>query len=363
MVLEALSQETLNFYAPRFIVEIENETLNAIISKAIIDVTVEEKIDEGASFQLTLHDEFDMTTQEFKWLDHELFNVGNNVTIKMGYENDLYIMVMGVITSLEPSFFSSETPTIRIQGQDPSFDYLKRSTPARTFRDKSYSVIAEIIAEEAHLSSEVDNVENYRTTTQKNNNENYLTFLNRLKKEVGYELRLLEQTLYFIEPRDDRDEILTLELGKDIISFRPVMNTTDVVTEVEVRGHNPADPGNPIIGRATAGSERSQESERTRGSQIVEERHRSTKRVITNVTVNSQEHADSIARAELNRAANTFITGDLECIGIPKIRAGEAIRLEKMGVRFSGKYYIIGATHTINASGYRTKISVKRNAV
>ena len=40
MVLETLSQETLNFYAPRFIVEIENETLNAIMSKAIIDVTV-----------------------------------------------------------------------------------------------------------------------------------------------------------------------------------------------------------------------------------------------------------------------------------------------------------------------------------
>ena len=363
MVLEALSQETLNFYAPRFIVEIENETLNAIISKAIIDVTVEEKIDEGASFQLTLHDEFDMTTQEFKWLDHELFNVGNNVTIKMGYENDLYIMVMGVITSLEPSFFSSETPTIRIQGQDPSFDYLKRSTPARTFRDKSYSEIAEIIAEEAHLNSEVDDVENYRATTQKDNNENYLTFLKKLKDEVGYELKLREETLYFIEPRDDRDEILTLELGKDIISFRPVMNTADVVTEVEVRGHNPADPGNPIIGRATAESERSQESERTSGSQIVEERHRSVKRIITNVPVDSQEHADSIARAALNRASDTFIKGEMECIGIPQIRAGETIRLEKMGTRFSGKYYIIGTTHTINASGYRTKISVKRNAV
>ncbi|OEU79108.1 MAG: hypothetical protein BA873_06725 [Desulfobulbaceae bacterium C00003063] len=363
MVLETLSQETLNFYAPRFIVEIENQTLNAIISKAIIDVTVEEKIDEGESFQLTLHDEFDLNTQEFKWLDHELFNVGNNVTIKIGYENDLYIMVIGVITGLEPSFFSSETPTIRITGQDPSFDCLKKSSPARTFTDKSYSEIAEIIAEEAHLSSEVDDVDNYRTTTQKDNNENYLTFLNKLKDEVGYELKLREQTLYFIEPRDDRDEILTLELGKDIISFRPVMNTADVVTEVEVRGHNPADPGNPIIGRATPGSERSQESERTPGSQIVEEQHRSTKRVITNVTVNSQEHADSIARAELNRAADTFITGDLECIGIPQIRAGEAIRLEKMGARFSGKYYIIGTTHTINASGYRTKISVKRNAV
>jgi phage protein D len=363
VVLEELSKETLNFYAPRFIVEIGNKKLNAIMSKAIIDVSVEEKIDEGSSFQLTLHDEFDLNTQKFKWLDHDLFNVGNSVTIKMGYENDLKIMIMGVITSLEPSFFSSETPTIRIRGQDPSFDYLKKSSPARTFPDESYSEIAEIIAREAKLSSEVDDVENYRRPTQKDNNENYLTFLNDLKDEVGYELKLREQTLYFIVPQDNLDEILTLELGKDIISFHPAMNTAEVVAEVEVRGHNPDDPGNPIIGRAAAGSERSQESQRTSGSQIVEERHRSVKRIISNVTVNSQEHANSIARAALNRASDTFITGELVSIGISQIRAGTSIKLEKMGTRFSGKYYVTATTHTINDSGYRTSVTVKRNAL
>jgi phage protein D len=363
MVLETLSKETLNFYAPRFIVEIENQPPNFIMSKAIIDVTIEEKINEGASFQLTLHDEFDLTTQEFKWLDHKDFDVGNKITIKMGYENDLPVMMMGVITSLEPSFFSSETPTISIGGQDLSYDYMKRTTPERTFVDKSYSEIARIIADEAGLLPIVDETSNYRESVRKNNDETYYVFLQRLQREIDYEFSLEGQTMYFIKPVDDRKEILTLELGKDIISFRPRIRTSGCVSEVEVRGHNPRDPSTAIVGRAAAGSERSQESGRRTASQITQERHGEVRRVITDVIVNSVEHANSIARAELNKLSDTLIEGDVECVGIPQIRTGVNIRIKKLGSRFSGKYYVKQTTHTINESGYRTRFEVKRNAL
>ncbi len=363
MVLETLSQETLNFYAPRFIVEIENQTLNAIISKAIIDVNIEEKIDEGASFQLTLHDEFDLNTQEFKWLDHELLNVGNTISIKIGYGKNPYTMIMGNITSLEPSFFSGETPTINIGGQDLSYDYMKRTTPERTFINKTYSEVAQIIASEAGLLPIVDETSNYRETVRKNNDETYYVFLQRLQREIGYEFSLEGQIMYFIKPVDDRTEILTLELGKDIISFRPRIRTSGLVSEVEVRGHNPRDPNTPIVGRAVAGSERSQESGRRTASQITQERHGEVRKVITDVIVNSVDHANSIASAELNKLSDTLIEGDVECIGIPQIRTGVNIRIKKLGNRFSGKYYVKQTTHTINESGYRTRFKVKRNAI
>ena len=70
-----------------------------------------------------------------------------------------------------------------------------------------------------------------------------------------------------------------------------------------------------------------------------------------------------MARAELNRASDTLVEGSGECVGIPQIRTGVTIRLEKMGERFSGKYYVKGVTHTLNDSGYRTRFSVRRNSV
>jgi phage protein D len=363
MALEKISTETLNFYAPRFEVDIEGKKLPANILKVIIDFSVDEKIDEGASFKLTVHDEFDMIAQNFKWLDHMLFNVGNKITIKMGYMNDLYTLMMGNVTSLEPSFFAGETPTLIIGGQDLSYDYIKKTTPERTFVDKSYSDIARTIASEAGLLPVVNNTGIYSPSIRKNNGETYYVFLKRLADEVGFQFSVEGQTMYFIKPKDEKKEITTLELGKDIISFRPALRTSGLVTEVEVRGHNPRNPTQPIIGTARAGSERTQESGRRTGSQIAMERNKNVRRVITNMIVNSVEHANSIAQAELNRASDSLIEGEVECIGIPQIRTGVNIRLEKVGTRFSGKYYVKATTHTINNNGYRTNFSVKRNAV
>ncbi len=362
MTLERISKKNLGFYAPRFEIEIKGQRLTGAMEKIILDLTVEEKVDEGASFSFTVHDEFDLKKQEFKWLDHDLFQVGNSITIRLGYGDNLSTLIMGNITGIEPSFFAGEMPTITVRGQDLSYDYLKRVSPEKTFIDMTYSDIARQIASEAGLQAVVDST-TIKTFKRKGNDVSYYEFLESLAGEIGFQFFIEGQTMYFVKPGDEKKEILTLSLGKDIISFRPSLRTTGLVTEVEVRGHNPRDPNKPIIGRARAGDERTQERGKTTGSQLSQKINGPVKKVITGVIVNSVEHANSIAKAELNRASDTLVEGEGECIGIPEIRAGVNINLERMGNRFSGKYYVKGTTHTINNSGYRTKFSVKRNAI
>lgn len=369
MSLETLAKKNLNFYAPRFEVKIGEEKLAVNISKEILDVTISEKIDEGASFKLTLHDEFDMNTQKFKWLDDARFTVGNRITIDMGYGNNLNTMIMGNITSLEPSFFASETPTLTIGGQDLSYDYMKRPMPARIFNEQTYSDIARTIAQEAGLLAVVDDTKEFagkfEPSILKNNNETYYAFLDNIKNKVKFIFDIKGQTMYFVKPGEDKKEILTLELGKDIISFRPTLKTTGLLAEVEVRGHNPRDPSNPIIGKATAGSEPNKEPGKMTGSELVAKKNSKAppKTVITDAVVNSQEHANAIAKAKLTKASDTLIEGKVESIGLPQIRTGVSVVLDKMGERFSDKYYVTETTHTLNSSGYRTEFSVKSNSV
>jgi len=363
MALEKLSKSTFGFYAPRFEVEIEEQKLPAPMAKSIIDVSVDEKLDEGASFALTLYDEFDMKTQSFKWLDHKLIQVGNKISIKMGYENDLHTMMSGLINAVEPSFFAGETPTIVISGHDFSFDYLKKPSPERTFVDKSYSNIVETIANEAGMTPKVDVTGKYEHSLRKGSDTTYYAFIETIAKRSERTFYVERDKLYFVKPKDEKKEVITLSLGKDLISFRPVVNSANQVSEIEVRGHNPDDPSTPLVGRARAGEERAQESGRRTGSQISQQRHGNIKKVITDVVVTSVEHAQAIALAELNRHADTFITGDGESVGIPAMRPGITIMLEKMGKRFSGKYYVKSTTHTIDGSGYRTRFSVKKNAI
>lgn len=356
MTLETLAKENLYFYTPRFEVEVEGKKLAVNISREIIDVTVSEKINEGANFELTLHDEFDINTQKFRWLDDPRFYVGNKITIRMGYGSNLYTLMMGKITSLEPSFFASEKPTLKVSGQDLSYDYMKRATPERVFKEKSYSDVAQKIAQEAGLLCVVDETDNFEKPISKNNNETYYEFLNNIKKEVGFDFDIKGKTMYFVKPMDDKKEILTLELGKDIISFRPIMNTTGLLAEVEVRGHNPQDPKTPFVGKATVENEA--ESELRNILKKITDYKDLSKRVITEVPVDSKEHADVIAKAELKRANDTLFGGKVECIGLPQIRTGVNIALDKVGKWFSRKYYVTETTHTINESGYRTQFSV-----
>lgn len=363
MALEKLSQKYSGFYAPRVDVVIEGKKLPINVSKSITDVTVEEKLGEGATFSFTMYDEYDRKKEKFKWLDDKLFDVGNEVTIKIGYVDKLEILMMGNITMLEPSFFAGETPTITIRGQDLSFDYIKRKSPARTFKEKSYSDIIKVIASEAKLKVRVDDIKKFEHPIQKDNNMSYFTFLGKMADEMDLKMKIDKKNIYFKKPTDEEKAIMTLELGKDLISFSPNLNTARLYGEVEVRGHNPEDPGKPIIGIAKPGDERSQEkNKKATASQVVAKRHGTTKKVISNVLVRSKEHADAIAKAVLNKASDRYIEGNAEVIGIPEIKPGVCIEFQKMGTRFNGKYFVLSAAHTINNSGYRTRFTVKRNA-
>jgi len=361
--LEKRSKETLSYYAPRYIVEINNQVLRADISKAIIEVQIIEKVDEGASFKIQLNDEYDLEKQEFKWLDHPLFEEGNKVKITMGYANALHNMMSGVITTINSSFFTGGVPTFTIEGHDLSFDELKRKRPEETFR-KSYSDIAKELAGRAKLNPVVDNTPQFKPSRRKDNDVSYFSFLQDLAKEVSYRLDVDQNNLYFIRQRDEDDAILTLELGKDLISFNPTINTASVHTEVEVRANNPDNPRQPIAVVVNAGDERHQERAKTPASQRVRQRHGENRMVISREVVFSEEHAREIGRAALNESSDNFIKGDGESIGIPQLRKGVNINLEKLGKRFSGKYYVTQTTHTINtSSGYKTNFSVKRNAI
>jgi phage protein D len=366
MSLAEIAASTSNFYVPRFEIKIEDSKLPQKLAHSITSVTVTEKLSEGASFTLVVSDEFDMSKQEFTWLDDDLLSVGNAIEIKIGYGSSPLRMIKGKITGMKPNLFTGQPPTITLNGQDASYDFLKRPVEEKTYTNMSYSDIAQDIASMAALSASTDKTPKKKKPICKKNDETYFNFLKGLADKVGFKVWIDRKeskgVLCFKKPGDDKKEIMTLEWGKDIISFSPTINTVHLVSEVEVRGHNPKDPGKPIIGTAKAGSERTQESGRQQASQVAKKTLNNPKLVITDRNVQSKSEADAIAKAELNKASDRFIEGDVNCIGIPQIRPGVCIKLDKMGKRFSGKYFITDATHTVNNSGYRTTFKVKRNA-
>lgn len=362
MAISELSAANSNFYAPRFEIEIQDSKIETELANSIIDISVDQKKDEGALFTIKVHDEFDMKDEKFKWLDDDIFKMGNTVKIKMGYGSNLEEMLYGHITGLTPSFFSGEPPTITVSGQDLSYDYLKRKSPEETFSKMTYSDIAQDIAKKAGLTADVDTTTEKFDVLRKDSDVSYYDFIQGLADKAGFQVGIDGKKFLFKKPTDDKKEIFTMQLGRDIVRFKPTMDTTRILSEVEVRWHDPNDPENPIVGTAKAGDERTQEGGRETGSEVAQNVIKAPKKVITHIKVESVDHAKLVAKSVLNKASDSYVGGEGECVGIPQIQPGVCIVLEKMGKRFSGKYYVVAAAHKIGSSGYTTTFTVKRNA-
>jgi uncharacterized protein len=63
---------------------------------------------------------------------------------------------------------------------------------------------------------------------------------------------------------------------------------------------------------------------------------------------------------ELRRRLNERLTAKGTAVGDPRIRAGAVIRFDGLGPDFSGDYRVVSATHTIDATGYRTRFEVRK---
>jgi phage protein D len=359
MEFAELEKKNLNFYAPRFEVEIEKKNI-LTLGVPITSVQVMEKLNDSAKFTLQIGDHFDIDKQKFEWLDNDLFNIGKKTTIKMGYGANLHTMIIGKIESIDSSLFSNAAPSLRVNGYDLAYSFLKKPSKEESFDDVKYSDIVEKIATRIGLSFSVDPTTQVFPKLVKPNKTSYFKFLLEKAKSIDYELYISGRTLYFKKIKEDQDAIFTLEWGKHLTNFNQSMSTAGVNTRVQIRSWDVANK-RPIIGNAEAGDERTQEKGKKKASVSAKEAGNETEKVIYS-TVKSDEEATNMSKSKLNRSSDKFITGSGSTIGIPELRSGILIGLDKLGTRFSGKYRVKECTHTIDSGGYKVSFTGKRNA-
>jgi uncharacterized protein len=75
--------------------------------------------------------------------------------------------------------------------------------------------------------------------------------------------------------------------------------------------------------------------------------------------VMSEEEARRLAEGRLADRAYEYLTGRGRVIGLPDLRPGVNLFLVGLGERFSGRYYVTKATHTLGNSGYTTEFEVR----
>jgi len=248
---------------------------------------------------------------------------------------------LGEIVGVEPEFREGTLIDLTVRAYDRSHR-LYRGTHTRTYTGMSDSDIAGEIARAVGLQVESDPSSPAHDHVYQDG-QTHMEFLRERAWRIGYEVYVRGRTLYFKDASRNSEQPIELEWGKELRSFRPVLTLTEQVGQVTVKGWDPANK-REIVGQATRG-ETAPEIGESSGAQMAEQAFGSASELVVHSRVASQDEADRLAQAHLDRRSGAFVTAKGECNGLPALRAGSLVEISALGNRFSGRYRVTSATH------------------
>jgi uncharacterized protein involved in type VI secretion and phage assembly len=190
------------------------------------------------------------------------------------------------------------------------------------------------------------------------NNETNLEFLRKRAKLSGY-LLYVDGTKLCFKPPEKNGQPIELRWGATMSEFHPRLTTMAQINTVTARGWDPntrreilgqaaKTKGMPEIGQNIAGGEAA------RSAFNIEAQH-----LISNQAIRSQAGADHLAQVIADRQAERYIQAEGTCGGDPGLVAGVSVKIDAVGNRFSGTYFVTSAIHIYNVkAGYSTQFTI-----
>ena len=339
-----------NIIASELFIKIDGSPVQRPVMEMVQCVTVDQHSHLPHMFTIELFD------PDLGFLDKGPFDLTKSIKIEaeVPSTSTKITLIEGEVTALEPQFREGMIGILVVRGYDKSHR-LFRETKSQAFLNKKDSDLASQIASSAGLSAQVDATSTvYDHIFQDNQTD--LAFLMQRAWRIGYECFVADGKLYFRKPPASATTV-TLNWGEDLVSFSPRMTLAEQVDEVMVKGWDP-EKQQAIVGQAQAGKLYPKISESKDGK-----RWASTfgtgKLIYVNQPVVTQAEANLMAQARLDEASGTFVEAEGEAYRRPDIKAGNMVKLEKVGERLSGTYLVTQAKHHYDVNGYWTTFTVR----
>ena len=343
---------------PNFAIMVNGTALPLPASAHVANLSIMQDLDMPAmfTFQLTGSDD---QKQSAPWVDDTTFSIGNAVEIKLGYGDKVDSVVKGEIVGIEPSYHASRLPDLQVRGFD-RLHRLTRGRKSKTFLDQKDSDVASQIASGAGLTADVeDSAVTLKHVYQHNQTD--LEFLLQRASRIGYEVAVDDTKLTFRKRANVESAVFALSQLDGLLEFRARLSSASQVTDVFVRGWSVQDK-KEVVGHASASDAASMGGQQT-GPDAVQASFGAVERLIASDPIETQAEADQVAKAQLEKLALNYITGEGRCQGRTDMRPGQVIELKDIGTRFSGSYYVTGVEHRYTKrNGYVTHFKARRNS-
>jgi uncharacterized protein involved in type VI secretion and phage assembly len=288
-------------------------------------------------------------------VDSHPLQLGKRLEVRTGAIADRATATIfkGKIAAVEPEFTQTGC-VIAVRAYDLSHD-LHRSRRTRTFQNESADNMVRKVLSEAGLTPGQIQPTGVVHEFFQQSNETDFAFAQRLALMHDYEFLVDDSTFHFRPAARGQGGAVRLRWPQELLSFRPRVSGAEQVDEVEVRTQNPADKrvisvrARSAETNAALGVSRGQVASASGGGGVL----------VADRIANSRGEADAIAKATLDRMADSFFEAEGLAHGMPDIRAGRKVRIEQVGSAFSGEYVVSASTHLYRGGhGYQTSFTI-----
>ena len=185
------------------------------------------------------------------------------------------------------------------------------------------------------------------------NNQYPIVFLMERARRHGYSIFIGEEAqgektkkyLYFGPSQALRDITYKLEWGKSLVSFKPTLSTTHQVSEVTVCGWD-RKAKQKIEETVTVDQIENVNADMKHLAKAV-----GRKEVITDQPVYTKDAAKKLAHDLLSGQLQEIVEASGVTVGLPDLRAGRSVDIEKIGYRLSGRFFIKETSHAVQRTG------------
>lgn len=343
---------------PAFAIAVDGTPLPVAVAMQIRRINVDQDVGMPGMFTVELAG--GDTDNETTWIDDDTFAIGAAVEIKLGYGDTLQSVIAAEVTGIEPTFTRGSRPVLTVRGHD-RLHRLLRGTKTRSFVQQKDSDIAATLASEAGLTAQTTDTQVVHDYVLQANQTNMAFLLERARR-IEYEVVIEDRTLHFRPVRNAQGEALTLTPEDDLLEFHPRLSTMRQFSELELRGWDPKDK-KEIVASARSGDEVSTMGGSASGAALAQSAFDAAAVLVSDAPVFSQAEADQLALASFNRAVLELVRAEGVCSGRTDLLPGQVIKIDGIGTRFSGQYYVSATRHCYTPRyAYQTHFVARRNA-
>lgn len=345
-----MSDENKNL-TPVWIAYVDGKRLSTDYEGALRKIYINDRLDFIGSASLL----FDISAVVFD--NDDTFVLGSEVSIHLGYKDDVEEVFVGEVTEFAPRFEEYNAPSMEVKIQT-KLNELKKGHKCKSFENKTPASIIKDIVSKYDLTPDVEEFgpENIYTEQYNLTDYDYITYL---ADKYGKFIYCYNNTVYVKTEISPTNDDVVLEWGKTLISARTEMDIKKQLSAVTATGWDVMKCEGftatmKDVPLKIGGDYCWEDNSRGYDPRKVEQ-------------LSSEDFADEtdamdVAKAVILKRSLQFQTCEAKTEGNYHIRPGNRITIKYLGKESDGEYLVSSEEHTFNVQeGYFTTCHLKRN--